>query len=83
MVHKRGSINICWMNEQINERMNKEQTEGEKKDGEKAGYRNDYKKEVKVFFFNIQGKVNTMKCRLHSEQRASQPPFLLTAAQTL
>ena len=51
--------------------------------GKKQDTENDYKKEVKAIFFNIQGKVNTMKCKFHSEQRARQPPFLLTAAQTL
>ena len=71
------------MNEQVNERMNKEQTEGERRMGKKQDTENDYKKEVKAIFFNIQGKVNTMKCKFHSEQRARQPPFLLTAAQTL
>lgn len=44
---------------------------------------NEDRKEVGAFYMYVQGHVNIMKCKSHSEQPANQPPFLLTAAQGL
>lgn len=56
----------------------------EKKDGERGqDTGNEDRKEAGAFYMYIQGRVNIMKCKSHSEQPANQPPFLLTAAQGL
>lgn len=56
----------------------------EKKDGERRqDTGNEDRKEAGAFYMYIQGRVNIMKCKSHSEQPANQPPFLLTAAQGL
>ena len=63
--------------------MHENKPEREERRGGEQDMGNEDRKDAGAFYMYIQGRVNIMKCKSHSEQPANQPPFLLTAAQGL